>query len=101
MYSKSICHEINTFIKYKDQEFFESVVVSFIQNKLEKTIVDYCLLEDEEALKYLEVNKLKLLNPFEKCLLVEYLVKSNKLQEAAALANSLELAERAKTSSFE
>lgn len=58
------------------------MVKPFIENKLEKTVVDYCLLEDEGALEYLELDKLQKLNPFEKCLLVDYLVKANKLAEA-------------------
>ena len=43
----------------------------YIENKICKTFVDYCLLENvEEVYKYTKFDKFKELNPFEKVLLV-------------------------------
>lgn len=49
IYDKFVCHELNTYIKYKDSEFFNRVVKDFISNKLEKGVVDYCLIGDKRA----------------------------------------------------
>lgn len=70
-----MCHELNTYIKYKDQDFFNKVVKPFIASKLEKGVVDYCLLEQKEAEKYAGLEHYNKLNAFEKCLLVEYLTR--------------------------
>ncbi len=45
-YSDFCSHEFNTFLKLKDPEFFETTVRPFLKNKLEKTVVDYWLLEN-------------------------------------------------------
>ena len=50
VYSDFYSHEFNLFLKFKDPSYFESVVRPFLQNKIEKTFVDYWLLEDNEAL---------------------------------------------------
>lgn len=44
-----MCHELNIFLKLQDTEFFQNVVKPFISNKVEKTFVDLCLLEDVKA----------------------------------------------------
>jgi hypothetical protein len=46
VYDKECCHELNTFIRFKDPIFFDEIVGPFIKNKLQKTIVDLCLLRD-------------------------------------------------------
>ena len=45
-YSDFCSHEFNTFLKLKDPEFFETTVRPFLKNKLEKTVVDYWLLDN-------------------------------------------------------
>jgi hypothetical protein len=43
-YSKNSCHELNIFIYFKDPEYFQKVVREYIENKMEKTFVDFYLL---------------------------------------------------------
>jgi hypothetical protein len=50
-YSEYISHEFNLFLKLKDNAFFEGAVRPFLSNKIEKTIVDYWLLDFDFALK--------------------------------------------------
>lgn len=45
LYSKYACHELNFFLSRKDKPFFDKVVVPFIQNKKDKTFMDYYLLD--------------------------------------------------------
>lgn len=67
----------------KDTPFFEEVVRGFIQNKIEKTFLDYYLLEDQEALdSFSRVENYHGLNPMEACLLVAHLCRSNQIQIA-------------------
>ena len=52
----------------------------YIENKICKTFVDYCLLDDvEEIRRYVKLDKFRELNPFEKVLLVHTLVKNKEL----------------------
>lgn len=44
-YSEYCSHEFNLFLKLKDSQFFESAVRPFLTNKMEKTFVDYWLLD--------------------------------------------------------
>lgn len=76
VYDENCCHELNVYLRYKDSEFFERIVKPFIANKLEKGVVDYCLLEHPKAKDYVSPAALAHLNAFEKCLLVDYLVAS-------------------------
>ena len=41
---------MNVFLKMKDNEYFEIVVKPFLKNKIEKTFVDFWLLDIESAL---------------------------------------------------
>ena len=43
--------ELNIFLCLKNKEFIESVIRPFIQNKKEKTIKDYFMLNDSYNLK--------------------------------------------------
>jgi hypothetical protein len=52
-YDKFACHELNVFIYFKDPSFFKTCVRPFLKNKIEKTIIDYALLEDEAKIKEL------------------------------------------------
>jgi len=91
LFSQNYCHELNLFIYKKDKEFFEKIVKPFIENKMEKTFIDYYLLRDSKQLhKY--ANKphfYKKLNHLEKCLLIEFLASDNDLTTAKALSNLL------------
>ena len=49
-YSDNCCHEFNLFLKMKDPQYFEAVVKPFLMNKIEKTFVDYWLLNFDFAL---------------------------------------------------
>ena len=46
IYDRECCHELNVFIRFKDEEFFNNVVRKYIKNKINKTFVDYCLLSE-------------------------------------------------------
>lgn len=50
-YSEYCSHEFNLFLKLKDNPFFESAVRPFLTNKMEKTFVDYWLLDMGFALE--------------------------------------------------
>ncbi len=50
-YSEYCSHEFNLFLKLKDNQFFESAVRPFLTNKMEKTFVDYWLLDMGFALE--------------------------------------------------
>lgn len=54
VYSDNCCHEFNVFLKLKDPKYFEEVVRPFLSNKMEKTFVDYWLLEYDAALNTFE-----------------------------------------------
>lgn len=49
-YSEYCSHEFNVFLKLKDTAFFENAVRPFLTNKIEKTIVDYWLLDFDFAM---------------------------------------------------
>ncbi len=56
-YSDYTSHEFNLFIKLKDPDFFESAVRPFLTNKIEKTFVDYWLLDYDFAMQdFLKAN---------------------------------------------
>ena len=44
VYDEESCHELDTYIRFKDRPFFDEIVRPFISNKARKTIVDLCLL---------------------------------------------------------
>ena len=48
LYSTYACHELNFFIYKRDKVFYYEVVYNFIQNKMEKTFVDFYLLGIEQ-----------------------------------------------------
>lgn len=50
LYNDFACHELNLFIFFRDNEYFMKVIRPFLRNKIEKTFVDYFLLEDEKNL---------------------------------------------------
>jgi len=102
-YSKYVCHELNFFIFKKDRDFFDGVVRYYVQNKMEKTFIDWYLLAHstkengmflERILGYLEslgaMNSV--LNTLEICLVVETALKfgnEHQKQRASAMARQL------------
>ena len=78
-YSKFSCHEVNLFIFFKDQTYFNSVVKPFLENKMQKDFIDHWLLGNAQVCdSYKELPKFVGLNALEKCLLVQILVKTDK-----------------------
>jgi hypothetical protein len=64
---------------FKVRAFFETYSKSHIANKLEKTFVDYFLLEDEKkVLDFANPHNLLKINALEKTLLVIYLQEISK-----------------------
>ena len=47
---KHFCHEFILFLKLRDPEFFKSTVRPLLECKMEKTFVDYYLLDDFKTL---------------------------------------------------
>lgn len=77
-YSKFCCHEVNLFIYFKDQIYFEQVVRPFLANKMQKDFIDNWLLGNEQICEtYKELNKFVQMNALEKCLLLAILVKTD------------------------
>ena len=91
MMSQYTSHELHLFIKKKDPAYFNSIVKSYLNNKMEKTFMDYYLLDNAtELMKYAENPALQnLLNPMEKAFLVEVLAKTGKKDLAILLANRI------------
>ncbi|MCP5003568.1 MAG: hypothetical protein GY941_06380, partial [Planctomycetes bacterium] len=44
-YNESACHELNIFLYHKDRAFFDANIKEGLQNKHDKTFIDYYLLE--------------------------------------------------------
>ena len=49
-FSQLFSHELNMFIYKKDYQYFKQIVEPFLQSKMEKTFIDYYLLQDKEEL---------------------------------------------------
>ena len=82
LYEANACHELNFFLYEKDNEFFRSHVMYFIQLKRQKTFLDYYLLDDTAELKkFTQPWRLNTLNKFEKILLAIKLQLTMLLQQ--------------------
>jgi hypothetical protein len=68
LYSKHASHELSFFLQRKDPEFFAAVVQPYLQNKKDKTFVDFYLLGDDLT-SYLEPWRYEQLNIVERILL--------------------------------
>lgn len=63
-------HEFNLFVYFRDNSFFEGVVLPFIKNKREKTLIDHFLLgQKDQLLKKMKVAEISNLNVVERSLL--------------------------------
>jgi len=84
-------HEVYLFICKKDKEYFDKVVKPFIENKMQKTFMDYYLLADMDKMTTYANNPLKLhnLNVLEKTLLVEILALNGKKDLAKVIAKMM------------
>lgn len=98
-YYKNLCHELNVFLYMKDRAFFDKVVRQLIECKLEKTFVDLFLLARYEELvkKYWGLETMNKTNGFEKCLLVDALVKLGKKDDAKKLVDYIKLVKESTT----
>ncbi|KYQ94471.1 hypothetical protein DLAC_04770 [Tieghemostelium lacteum] len=72
-FSKYTCHELNFFIYKKDKEFFEKVVLPFVECKMNKTFIDFYLTSNKVRLQDFvqDTYKFNQLNTLEKILLGE------------------------------
>ena len=90
-FSRLASHEFNLFLFKKDPTYFEQVVKPYLKNKMEQTLIDFYLLQDNEsAIAYAETPALYIkLNALEKALLIEMLVQVGKKDMALTLARRL------------
>ena len=90
-FSQYYSHDLNLFIYKKDPEFFANVVKPFLMNKMEKTFIDYYLLQDYAKLKEIanRHSQVQRLNHLEKALLVEAIAESGDVATAQIMANRL------------
>jgi len=89
VFSKSFCHEFNIFLYFKYPDLFKCYVHPVLKYKIEKTFVDFFLLEDKQnLLKFCSPNKLTKLNNFEKCLLI-YVIRKDNPKLAENIANNI------------
>lgn len=68
LYGRLACHELHIFLKYKDPQFFDTVVRPYLANKKEKKLVDDWLLGNDLT-AWTELWRYAQLNAFEKSLL--------------------------------
>lgn len=67
-YGRLVCHELHIFLKYKDPQFFQSVVLPYLKDKKEKKLVDDWLLGNDLT-PWTELWRYSQLNAFEKAIL--------------------------------
>ena len=72
-------HEVNIYLYFHHNEFFNKYVYPIIKYKSEKTFIDYFLINDSEKIKeYSHPQNISQLNVFEKCLFIYSIRKENK-----------------------
>ena len=72
-------HEINIYLYFHHNEFFNKYIFPIIKYKSEKTFIDYFLINDTNKIKeYSNPQNISSLNTFEKCLLIYSIQKENK-----------------------
>ena len=70
-YTLYVSHETHLFLYFKDKQFFDKVVKPFIINKVEKSFIDYWLLEDYAKIEnYTRVEFDEMLNSVEKIIMI-------------------------------
>ena len=89
-YDEFASHELNIFLFFKDRAFFETFVQPFLKNKIEKSFVDYFLLQNREIiLKFNSLGEIHKLNAMEKVLLIVFLISDKKYSDASSIAQYL------------
>ena len=72
-------HEVNIYLYFHHNDFFNKYVFPIIKYKSEKTFIDYFLINDNDKIKeYSKPQNIIQLNVFEKCLLIYSIRKENK-----------------------
>ena len=72
-------HEVNIYLYFHHNDFFNKYIFPIIKYKSEKTFIDYFLLNDTNKIKeYSNPQNISQLNIFEKCLLIYSIRKENK-----------------------
>jgi len=89
IFTKYMSHELNLFLYKKDPDFFTKVVKPHLSNKMEKDFMDSYLLGLPLEKFYEAPYKFGAMNQLEKALLIEYLVKHEKLEKAKQYATLL------------
>lgn len=84
-YSEHACHEVHLFLWRKDRRFFDAVVRPYLANKLQKTFIDWWLLEIDLT-PWLAADRHQRLNLAERILLARRLDGDVQRQELASLA---------------
>ena len=94
--SEYFSHEFNFFLKKKDPEFFNSTVRGILSSKMEKTLVDFNLLDmhQQVADRVEYITAQNSLNAFEMCIYIDSLVQlgkedESKLKQAKILATAI------------
>ena len=76
--SEYFSHELNIYLYFHYNKFFNEFIYPIIKFKSEKTFIDYFLLNDKENMnKYISGDLFNKLNNFEKCLLIYSIRKEN------------------------
>jgi hypothetical protein len=90
-YDEFAGHELNLFIFFKDPTFFATAVEPFIKNKLEKSLIDYFLLNDAtQIVSFLLPQSIPSLRILELILLIIFLKRSGDILSAEVLVNYIE-----------
>ena len=78
--SEYFSHEFNFFLKKKDPTFFEGTLRGILSSKMEKTLVDFYLLDmHDKVFESVDiVNASQHLNAFEMCLYIDSLMQLGK-----------------------
>ena len=78
--SEYFSHELNIYLYFHYNKFFNEFICPIIKFKSEKTFIDYFLLNDKENInKYVSGDLFNKLNNFEKCLLIYSIREENRI----------------------
>ena len=96
--SEFFCHELNIYLYFHQNAFFNEYIYPLIKFKSEKSFIDYFLLNDmNEINKFTDPTRMSELNIFEQCLLIYAIRKTNSpLAKAIAKRIKIEAEQRYK-----
>ena len=84
LYNQLYTQEVNIFLKIRDIEFFESVARRSLMSKIQKSVVDHCLLGNtDEIISATELGGIGMLTPLELVIVVFALTSSNQSTEVS------------------